>query len=184
MRVITGSRRGKKLLAPKGLDTRPTLDRVKQVMFDTLQFDIEGKTAVDLFAGSGQLGIEALSRGAEEAWFCDASKEAADVVRKNLTACGFEKKAQVTCNLYTECVTMIKRMGKTADIVFLDPPYHRGLIPDAMRTLTEAGVLSEEALIVCEHAADESLEIPDGFAVIKEKKCGAATLTIWKKEKK
>ncbi len=182
MRVITGSRRGKKLTAPKGLDTRPTLDRVKQVMFDTIQFDIEGKTVLDLFAGSGQLGIEALSRGAEKAWFCDISPEAADIVRKNLAACGFEKKAQVTCNLHTVCVTMLKRAGERADIVFLDPPYHRGLARDALRLLTEQDVLSPGALIVCEHASDEAVEPPGGFAVRKEKKCGAAALSIWIKE--
>jgi len=91
MRIIAGKARGKKLLTLAGEDTRPTLERIKQSLFSALQFELEGRRVLDLFAGSGQLGLEALSRGAECCWFNDSSKNAMEIVRKNILACGFEK---------------------------------------------------------------------------------------------
>lgn len=183
MRVISGIRRGKKLLAPEGLDTRPTLDRVKQKMFDCIQFEITGKTVLDLFAGSGQLGIEALSRGAAYCHLNDASKSVCEIIRRNLSECGFEKISSVTCNLYTDCVTILKNKKQTFSLVFLDPPYHTGKIDSAVQMLIDSGVLCPGALIVCEHATEEKLSLPDGVAVYKQKKCGEVSFTILQKEK-
>ena len=178
MRVISGMRRGKKLAAPAGTETRPTLDRVKQIMFDTIQFEIEGKTVLDLFCGSGQLGVEALSRGAAVCYFNDSSAQALNVAKRNISDCGFEKNARVSCNLYTQCVTMLQRNSERPDIVFLDPPYHRGLIDAALQALIEGDCLAADAIVVCEHATDETVTVPADFAVIKDKKCGEVTLTI------
>lgn len=182
MRVIAGERRGKKLLAPSGMDTRPTLDRVKQKMFDCIQFEIEGKTVLDLFAGSGQLGLEALSRGAAFCHFNDMDRGAAEIVRKNIAACGFEKKSSLTCNLYTDCVTICKKKGMRFSLVLLDPPYQRGLLVKALAQLREGDLLEQRALIICERAQEEDWSVPDGFSLYKEKKCGQVSFSILQKE--
>lgn len=178
MRIIAGERRGKKLISREGADTRPTLDRVKQRMFDSIQFEVAGKTVLDLFAGSGQLGLESLSRGAEFCYFNDCAPDAVTIIEKNISACGYEKNARVTCNLYTDCVTMLK--NKSISLVFLDPPYHKGLIESALKELKAGNCLAPQALIVCEHGSDENLILPDGFSVYKQKKCGEVSFTVVK----
>ncbi|MBR5783529.1 MAG: 16S rRNA (guanine(966)-N(2))-methyltransferase RsmD [Clostridia bacterium] len=178
MRIISGLRRGKKLLTPEGLDTRPTLDRVKQKMFDCIQFDVADKKVLDLFAGSGQLGLEALSRGAESCHFNDASRSACTVVQKNIAACEFEKKSTLTCNLYTDCVTICRRKGMRFSLVLLDPPYEQGLIPQALTALREADLLEADALIVCEYADGEDISLPEGYRLLKEKKSGLACFCV------
>lgn len=182
MRIISGTRRGKKLLAPDGLDTRPTLDRIKQKMFDCIQFDIADRKVLDLFAGSGQLGLEALSRGAKSCHFNDADRGALSVVQKNISACEFEKMSSLTCNLYTDCVTICKSKGMSFSLVFLDPPYQQGLIDKALAALSESDILESGALIVCEYAAGEQLKLPEGIRFIKEKKSGLACFSILGKE--
>lgn len=182
MRVISGIRRGKKLTAPPGLDTRPTLDRVKQKMFDCIQFEVAGRTVLDLFAGSGQLGLEALSRGAEKCHFNDGSRSVCDIIRKNISECGFEKNAVVTCNLYNECVTMLKRSKNTFSLVLLDPPFHKGLIDQALTALLSADLLNEDAILVCEFASDEQITVPEGLSVWKSKKCGEVSFMVLQKE--
>lgn len=177
MRIISGIRRGKKLVAPAGLETRPTLDRVKQIIFDSIQFEIADKRALDLFCGSGQLGLEALSRGAAFCVFNDASEKALGAARQNILACGFEKNARLTCNFYENCVTILKSMPKT-QLVFLDPPYHTGLLAGAISALLSADVLAPGAILVCEHGSDETVAVPEGFFVRKSKKCGEVSLTI------
>ncbi len=181
MRIIGGERRGKKLLTPTGMDTRPTLDRVKQRMFDSIQFEIEGKVVLDLFAGSGQLGLEALSRGAAFCHFNDMDRNAALTVQKNITACAFEKKSSVTCNLYNDCVTICKRKGLRFSLVLLDPPYQQGLLSAALAKLMDAEILEEDALVICERALEEEWTVPAGFSLYKEKKCGQVAFSILKK---
>lgn len=182
MRIISGSRRGKKLLAPDGLDTRPTLDRIKQKMFDCIQFDIADRKVLDLFAGSGQLGLEALSRGALSCHFNDADRKALSVVQKNVSACEFEKMSSLTCNLYTDCVTICKSKGMSFSLVFLDPPYQQGLIDKALVALCQADILESGALIVCEYAVGEQINLPKSLRLIKEKKSGLACFSILGKE--
>ena len=182
MRIIAGQRRGKKLLAPEGMDTRPTLDRVKQRMFDCIQFEIEGTTVLDLFAGSGQLGLEALSRGATFCHFNDMDRSAANVVQKNIIACGFEKNSSLTCNLYNDCVTICKRKGLRFTLVLLDPPYQRGLLAGALQSLKDADVLAPGALIVCERASEDEWTVPEGFTLYKDKQCGQVCFSVLKKE--
>ncbi len=182
MRIIAGERRGKKLLAPSGLDTRPTLDRVKQRMFDSIQFDVEGSTVLDLFAGSGQLGLEALSRGAAFCHFNDMDKKAVEVIRKNISACGFEKKSSVTCNLYNDCVTICKGKGLRFSLVLLDPPYQKGLLAAALQKLRDEDLLTEDALILCERSMEEDWSVPVGYSLYKDKKCGQVSFSILKKE--
>lgn len=155
MRVITGTARGKRLKTLEGLDVRPTSDKVKEAVFSIIQFDLPGAKVLDLFAGSGQLGIEALSRGAESCVFTDTNKSAAAVVRENLSACNFSDRAQVYVMSAESFLS--SSMCRKADIALLDPPYSKGLIEPALKLLSEK--LTADGIAVCEHEA--GLELPE-----------------------
>lgn len=152
MRIISGVKRGKKLLSLEGDNTRPTLERVKQAFFSAIQFEIAGKIVLDLFAGSGQLGLEALSRGADFCYFNDMSRQACEIINKNIVACDFAKISQLTCKSYIDCVKIIKSSNKKVSLVFLDPPYSNDLVNGALALLHDEGVLESGALVVCESA--------------------------------
>lgn len=179
MRIIAGACRGKRLATLEGEDTRPTLERLKQALFSAIQFELSGRIALDLFAGSGQLGLEALSRGAEYCSFNDANPKAAEIVRKNVRECGMENSSKVSCADYSMCVKMIERAGKIPDLVFLDPPYHRGLAAEALRLL--APMLPAGALVAVETASDEEVD-RCGLALRKEYRQGSVKMTLLIKE--
>ena len=179
MRIIAGTKRGKKLATLAGEDTRPTLERLKQALFSAIQFELAGRNVLDLFAGSGQLGLEALSRGAEYCAFNDASSAAVEVIRRNIRDCGFENSSKVSCADYKMCVKMIERAEKKPNLVFLDPPYHRGMAADALAMLVP--MLPAGALVAVETAGDE--EIPFcGLALRKEYRQGSVKMTLLIKE--
>ena len=180
MRIISGSRRGKKLFSPEGEATRPTLERVKQAVFSALQFELENRRALDLFAGSGHLGLEALSRGAAECWFNDANPSAINVVRRNIQACGFEKMAKDTCRDWSVCVKMLKEVGYCPDLVFLDPPYRAGLVEKSLAEL--APILAPGAVVVAETGADETFDYA-GLDLRKEYGYGTVRVTLLEKRK-
>ncbi len=182
MRVISGNRRGKKLLTPKGLDTRPTLDSVKESLFNIIAFMTDAETVLDMFGGSGQLGIEAVSRGASRAVICETSNEAYDVILKNVKSCGF-----------TDNVTLVKRdvfdflrsyKNKPFDLVFIDPPYKKSLADKALKALTEKeNLLSNKAVLAAETSFDEELSEKYGeFELQKCAKYGTIKLWIYKKK--
>lgn len=154
MRVITGSARGVHLQTLPGEDTRPTTDRVKEGLFSAIQFDIEGRRVLDLFAGSGQLGIEALSRGAAHCVFVDRSAEAAAVVRKNLQAAGLFTQSQVLC---LDSLSYLTRPKERFDLVFLDPPYNSGLLLPALTAVEP--LLNPGAIVMAE--SDGALLLPE-----------------------
>ena len=130
MRVITGTAKGMRLVAPPGDDVRPTYDRVKEAVFSIIQFDLEGRRVLDLFAGSGQLGIEALSRGSQTATFVDATRDAIAAIKENLEKTRLSKSAVV---LQTDAVGFIKNYrGAEFDVVLLDPPYHEVLLGEVL----------------------------------------------------
>ncbi len=177
MRVITGLARGKKLNTLEGSDLRPTGARVKEGLFSAIQFDIEGRRVLDLFAGCGQLGIEALSRGALHSVFCDESANAVSVIKQNLKTCGLEDKATVQ---RTDFASYLSYCRAKFDIVFIDPPYHKGLYNKALE-LT-APVVSDFGMIICEHPTN--VEIPEDvkdFSAVKSYKYGNVLVTIYKK---
>lgn len=145
MRVITGSARGRRLETLKGNDVRPTTDRVKEAVFSALQFELEGRDFLDLFAGSGQMGIEALSRGAKSATFVDASKESVSVVKKNLTATKLMDKATV---VNADSLNFLRYTDKKFDYAYLDPPYSTGLLQKAMENVAQ--VIKTGGAIICE----------------------------------
>lgn len=177
MRVITGSARGRKLKAPEGYDVRPTSDGVKEAIFSAIQFEIEGRTVLDLFAGSGQLGIEAISRGAKKAVFVDSSQTSIKLIKENIEYVGFEKQSEV---INMPNTAFLRTTKETFDIALLDPPYDRKLIQKSLPALT--GIMSDEGVIVCEHEIECRLpEEVNGFVIVKSKKHGKTGLTIYRK---
>ena len=177
MRVITGDLKGKRLVTPFGRDVRPTPDRVKEGLFSALQFDIEGRRVLDLFAGSGQLGIEALSRGAKSAVLVDNSMNSIKAIKSNVEACGLENKAQVKLSDYASFCAMSR---ETFDIVFLDPPYNEGLLMPAIKAVLP--LMSDYGMIVCEHPPEVKLdEKIGGFAVSKAYRYGKVLVTVYRK---
>ncbi len=150
MRVISGTARGKKLVSLEGMQTRPTLDRVKEALFNILQFNIKGTKVLDLFSGSGALSIEALSRGAESAVLCDNSSEAITIINKNLEATRLQSKAQVINNDYLKILNKLKNESKKFDVVFLDPPYKTDYIFKSIEKIVEYDLLSKDGIIIAE----------------------------------
>ena len=176
MRVITGTARGVPLKAPKGMDTRPTMDQVKEGIFSAIQFEVEGRRALDLFAGSGQLGIEALSRGAKRAVFVDSAKASCGVVLENIHTTGFENEAQV---MNAEYASYLLRCTETFDIAFLDPPYRTGTLTKALLAVTPH--MNRGGIVICEHPTDEDLpETAGEFVRVRDYRYGKILLTAYR----
>lgn len=177
MRVITGTARGRRLKEPKGMAIRPTGDHVKESIFNIIQFDIEGRRVLDLFAGTGQLGIEALSRGAASVTFIDESTEAVKLVRENLRHCELE--GQV---LQTEALGYLEHCGKFG-LIFIDPPYDTGLAEKALKKIIEFDILSEGGIIICETGSTTTLpEVSVPYFRSKEYRYGKIKLTAYGRE--
>ena len=157
MRVITGTARGKRLKTLDGLDTRPTTDRVKESIFNIVQFDIEGRQVLDLFAGSGQLAIECVSRGALHATAVDISKAAVKVISENVKNCEMEDRVHVMCE---DCAAFLKRIRKQFDLILLDPPYNTKNLQNALNLIYEFDILTDGGIIVCESARDQEIAEP------------------------
>ena len=157
MRVITGSARGAKLKTLEGLATRPTSDRVKEAIFNIIQFDIEGRRVLDLFGGSGQLAIEALSRGADYAVLVDQSAEAVKVIKDNLKKVKFDQKASV---FQMDYLRYLSTSREKFDIIFLDPPYAEKSLENALQKISEIDILSVGGIIICERPIEKQ-ELPE-----------------------
>ena len=176
MRVITGSARGRRLKEIEGLETRPTTDRVKEALFSVIQFDIEGRRVLDLFAGTGQLGIEALSRGAESAVFVEQRKDAVQAVRENLVVCGLSDRARVVSG---DAMRYLKS-GEKFDLIFLDPPYASGLLEQALEEIARFDICRRHGIIVAESVADKVLPpLSAPYAVHREYRYGKIKLTVY-----
>ena len=157
MRVISGIARGRKLKEPYGSDIRPTTDMVKESVFNIIQFDIEGRRVLDLFAGTGQLGIEALSRGAKSAVFVDSKQEAIKLIVTNLNHCGLSDHARV---LSRDALGYLDGDEKF-DLIFIDPPYETGVAEKALEKITKVDKLNTNGIMICEMTADS--EVPEVF---------------------
>lgn len=163
MRVITGALRGKRLDTLDGLETRPTQDKIKEAIFSIIQFDIPGADVLDLFAGSGQLGIEAISRGAKSCVFVDKSRDAARIIRRNVENCGIADCVQIRNQ---DAVGFLSLPCKGFDIALIDPPYGQGLVLKSLELLESK--MNDCGIVVCEHEA--GLELPDTAGRLKVKK--------------
>ncbi len=177
MRVITGVARGRKLLEPDGMDIRPTTDMVKEAMFNIVQFDIEGRRVLDLFAGSGQLGIEALSRGAAEVVFCDESPKSIRLVLANLERCGLKGRVEIG-----DSIAYLRRGGKF-DLIFMDPPYDTNLLEKALEVIQNVDILNSGGIIICESRREKSLpELSPPYRKTMTRRYGKVCLTVYKKD--
>lgn len=164
MRVITGSARGRRLITLEGDDVRPTTDIVKEAMFSIIQFEIEGSKVLDLFGGCGQLAIEALSRGAESAVIVDSSKKSVEIIKKNLEATSFDKKAVV---INSDAVAFLSRRTEKYDIALLDPPYSKGILEKALERVPD--VMEKTGVIICEAPYTDTLPEKTGDFLLKKK---------------
>lgn len=177
MRVITGTARGRRLKDLPGMDTRPTTDKVKESIFNIVQFDVEGRKVLDLFAGTGQLGIEALSRGAERCVFVDRSREAVKVIQENVRTIGFENRSRVAVG---DAVSFLTSCREKFGLAFLDPPYASDLLDQALLKMSEIDIMTENGIIVCESALDKVLPIlPPPYEMGRDYRYGKIKLTLY-----
>ena len=180
MRVITGKARGIQLKTPEGLQTRPTADRVKEACFSIIQFDIPGAKVLDLFGGTGQLGIEALSRGAQSAVFVDAGSKACALIRENLKRTKMEQQGSVICSDYLD---YLKRSREKFDIIFLDPPYAEVYLENSLNLITQIDILQTNGIIVTERPLGKDLPFEfEGFTRSKDYKYGKTLITLYRKD--
>ena len=180
MRVITGKARGVALKTPDGLQTRPTTDRVKEALFSIIHFDIPGARVLDLFGGTGQLGIEALSRGAKSAVFVDEREDACKLIRENLRRTRLEQDAQV---VRCDYLSYLSRCKEKFDIILLDPPYAEVFLENSIKRITEIDILQSGGIIVAERPLGKELpwEFP-GYTRSKDYKYGKTLLTLYRKD--
>ena len=175
IRIITGSAKGKKLLSPEGESTRPTSDRIKGAMFSSIQFDLENRRVLDLFAGTGQLGLEALSRGAESCTFVEMDRDVMELIKKNARTTGFFEVCRYAVSDWRNFIR--KAAGRDVyDLVFIDPPYAMECCTDAARRLADAKIIIPGAILVLE-SGEENIDLeklPD-FEVVKSTSYGKKT---------
>ena len=176
MRVISGTARGRHLKELQGMDTRPTTDKVKESLFNIIQFEIEGRRVLDLFGGTGQLGIEALSRGADHCTFVDMRKEAAALIRENLRLTGLSERSRV---VQGDALSFLSSCGEKFDVILLDPPYHTELLEKSVERITEFDILREHGIMICESAAERGLPaLPPPYERGREYRYGKIRLTV------
>ena len=180
MRVITGKARGITLKTPDGLQTRPTTDRVKEALFSVIQFDIPGANVLDLFGGTGQLGIEALSRGAKQAVFVDESDKACRLIRENLKRTKLEQQGSV---LRSDYMAYLARCNEKFNLIFLDPPYAEVFLENALKRITEIDILQSGGIIVTERPLGKELFFEfQGYTRSKDYKYGNTLITLYRKD--
>ena len=178
MRIVAGIAKGRKLTAPKGLDVRPTTDRVKEALFSSIAPRLEGAHVLDLFAGTGALGLESLSRGAASAVFVERSRRTMAVLRENLFRCGLQERSRL---LEREAITALRALQRERarfDVVFLDPPYAGPLLVSALFALAASSLLANDGLIVAEHLVGSPLEAPPKLVIALQKRYGNTILSF------
>ena len=179
MRVISGTARGRRLKELQGMDTRPTTDKVKESLFNIIQFEIEGRKVLDLFGGTGQLGIEALSRGADRCTFVDQRREAVALIRENLKTCGFSEQSHV---LQGDALSFLASCREKFDVILLDPPYHTDLLEKCIEAIVKFDILGEHGIMVCESAADREVPpLAPPYEQGREYRYGKIKLTIYRR---
>ena len=179
MRVISGRARGVLLKTPEGMKTRPTADRVKEALFSILQFDLPGTAVLDLFGGTGQLGIEAISRGARSAVFVDEQMTACKLIKENLRRAKMENEGKVICSDYLQYLSNCR---ERFDIILLDPPYAEVFLENALKKISEIDILQTSGIIVAEHPVEKQISVTyNGLSHIKDYKYGKTVLSLFRK---
>lgn len=180
MRVISGTARGRRLKELPGLDTRPTTDKVKESIFNIIQFDIEGRSVLDLFGGSGQLTVEALSRGATRATVVEKNPAARRVIQENVASCGFSQRVRL---LPGDAGAFLAGCRERFDLVFLDPPYAGTLLEECLRRIAEIDIVSENGIIVCESSLEKELPILSGhYEQGRQYRYGKIKVTLYRRK--
>lgn len=177
MRIIAGNFKGRRLETPDDDQIRPTTDKVKEAMFSIVMPWIEDSICVDLFSGTGNLGLEAVSRGAAKCYFCDNSRKSIGIIKRNIQYCKTGDKAVIIPGDYSKALTSIR---EKVGIFFLDPPYEAGYYEKCFEIIRDLSLLAEDGIIVAEHRTN--LEMPDelqGFVKVKERKYGTVVLSIY-----
>jgi len=177
MRVISGSARGLKLIAPDGLGTRPTTDRVKESLFNIIQPYIPAKSVLDLFGGSGALGIEALSRGSDSCVFVDVDKKAIDIIKQNVEKARLKERANI---IKSDVFSYLSCCNEKFDIIFLDPPYNKGFLDKVFEKIFEKNLLKKDGVIVVEGEAGGETPKNSNFICVKYAKYGKTTVSLFK----
>lgn len=182
MRIITGDLKGRRLSVPRDNNIRPTTDKVKESIFNMVMPYIEDAVVIDLFSGTGNLGLEAISRGAKHCYFGDKARESLLLTKENIKHCQVEDQATIISGDFER---VLERISEKADIIFLDPPYKAGLVESCLNKIEELDLLSEDGVIVIEHGKREILADEIGiFEKIKEKRYGTILVSLFGKAKK
>jgi 16S rRNA (guanine(966)-N(2))-methyltransferase RsmD len=180
MRIVAGEWRGRRLVAPKGRGVRPTLEMVREAIFDTLGPRVAGSRVLDLFAGCGALGLEALSRGASHVTWCDSSDRSIAAVRENASKLGVPASAATVLHMPAHAaIARLSRAGETFDIVFLDPPYEGGLYEETMLALGMGRVVARGGLVAVEHARRIEVDPVFGDLVLKKRRQYGETIVTY-----
>lgn len=179
VRVISGSARGLKLNTPGDDRVRPTTDRVKESMFNIVQDWVYDSQVLDLFAGSGALGIEALSRGASQAVFCDNSLDSIKIIKSNIEKARVVDRSQIVRGDFKRCLRDMEAKNQSFDMIFVDPPYYKGLFEEVLDTIRACKILKKDGIVIVEHDAKRPIGQVEGLEVYKEKKYGITMLTFY-----
>ncbi len=182
MRIIGGEARGRRIQLPRGCRIRPTADRVKESLFDILH-PVEGTSFLDIFAGCGNCGLEALSRGARTAVFLEKDPRLAEVIRENLALLGFGDRGEVIAGDARRGVQRLAKRAERLDILFADPPYEEGFLPEIVKCLEESTILAANGVIVLQHSAREALggSSTQSLALVDQRRYGDTVLSFLKK---
>ncbi len=178
MRIIAGEARGRQIIAPEGRNTRPTLDRVRENIFNMLQPDVPGSRVLDLFAGSGALSLEAISRGAESAILVDSDRKAHMVQKRNIETLRYTERTRVLLCDWKKAVRILQEEGQKFDLIFLDPPYCMTDLNDVFTSLIP--VSDEETLIVLEHESGKSITAAEQYEVVRQKEWGFCAVSFYR----
>lgn len=178
MKIISGKYKGRNIEGHNLDGTRPTMERIKESLFAIIQNYLDGAVVLDLFSGSGNLGIEALSEGASFAYLVDYNKKASDTIKRNLNTIGI-KDAEVINLDYKKALNYLK--DKKIDLIFLDPPYKTDFIEQSIKLINEYNILSDEGLIICENDSLDKIVYPDNYEVVKDRKYGDKWVVILRK---
>ena len=181
MRIITGSARGRRLETLEGLQTRPTAEKVKEAIFSMIQFDIEGREVLDAFGGSGQMALEALSRGAARATILDLRADAVNVIRRNAQKTKLYEKCVILNSDCKQFLRTASKSGRRFDIVFLDPPYDSSLMEETLALLAKEELVRENGIVICESDREEPFSCP-GFTLRRHAKSGRIRVSLLVKE--
>lgn len=179
MRIISGTSKGRKLLTPKSLSLRPTSDRVKESIFNILKRELKGKRVLDLFAGTGNLGMEALSRGAKKTIFVERGRQALRLIQKNLIQLGLQESSEILPKEVQRAIGILHQRGESFDLIFMDPPYGKGLIQTTLTKLNSHPIVHKDSILVIEHTRREPLPDPlTGWNLLRQQRVGDTLLSF------